>query len=36
MWTKAVKYLRKTFADDTNAIAAIALLGLVMIALFRP
>jgi hypothetical protein len=33
---KPVKYLRKTFADDTKTIAAIALLGLVMIALFRP
>ena len=31
-----VKFLRKTFADDTKTIAAIALLGLVMIALFRP
>jgi hypothetical protein len=31
-----VKFLRKAFADDTKAIAAIALLGLVMLALFRP
>jgi hypothetical protein len=31
-----MKFIRKTLADDTRAIAAIALLGLVMIALFRP
>jgi hypothetical protein len=35
-WNKFVKILRKTFSDDTRIIAAIALLGLVMIALFRP
>ncbi len=31
-----MKYLRKAFSDDTRTIAALAVLGLIMMALFRP
>jgi hypothetical protein len=36
MDAKPMKLLRKAFANDTRTIAALALLGLVMMALFRP
>ena len=32
----AMRHLRKAFADDTRTIAALAMLGLVMMALFQP
>jgi hypothetical protein len=37
IWTyETMKFIRKTLAGDTGAIAAVALLGLMMIALFKP
>ncbi len=31
-----MRHLRKAFEDDTRTIAALAMLGLVMMALFQP